>query len=237
MENFFEIIPFLGFYHRDCKKFIDKEIFEPQYHKYIKLNKVKIWYGPCPEIKDGKENIRGNNILGIQCEYSETITGKKKETEMHCGTLSSNNIITKELELVEGDYITKFYICYNDIISYIKFITKREKFLEIGQYDKNCEKTITFNSDKYPHMIQSFHGYFNDYGLRALGCIHLKRKNYFFLNLIDVFRYRHFIKHNEKEKEKWTEDQINNLKYEEKAFLKLCLLPDSQFSSVIKFCV
>ena len=236
MENIFEIIPFLGFYHQDCKKFVDKDIFESQYHKYIKLTKVKLWYGTCGYIKEGKENIQGQNILGIQCEYSDSITGKKKETEMHCGVLSGANINTKELVLNEGDYITKFYLCYNDIISYIKFITKKEKVLEMGNYDKDCEKTIAFNNDKYPHMIQSFHGYFNDYGLRALGCIHLKRKNYFFLNLIDVFRYRHLIKKDEKEKEKWTEDKINNLKYEEKTFLKLCLLPDSPFSCVIKFC-
>ena len=85
-------------------------------------------------------------------------------------------------------------------------------------------------------MIQSFHGYFNEYGLRAIGCTHLKRRNYFFLNLIDVFRFRHLLKTNEKEKEKWTEEKIKALGFQEKAFIRLCLLPDSQFSCVIQFC-
>ena len=163
-------------------------------------------------------------------------TLEKKQTEIHSGTLSCGDIITKELILNEGDYITKFNICYNDIISYIKFTTKKNQILELGNYDKNCEKTLPFNDEKTPHMIQSFHGYYNEYGLRALGFIHLKRQNYFFLNLIDVFRLRHKLKINEEEKNKWTEEEIQKLNYNERAFIRLCLLPDSQFSTVTKFC-
>ena len=79
MENFFEVIPFLGFYHQNCKKFVDKDIFELQYYKYIRLTKVKIWYGSSSFIKEGNENISGKNILGIQCEYNDLITGKKRK--------------------------------------------------------------------------------------------------------------------------------------------------------------
>ena len=233
MEKIFEIVPFLGFYHEKCKKFIDRDIFEPQFHNYIRIIKVKLWYGTC----SGKgENIYGKYILGIQCEYHNPVNGEKKETEIHSGTLNSVDIITKELELVEGDYITKFNICYNDIISYIKLTTKKGKILELGNYDKNCEKTLTFNKEETPHMIQSFHGFYNEYGLRALGFTHLKRQKYFFFYLIDVFRFRHSIKNNDKESEKWTEEEIQKLNIEQRAFIRLCLLPNSQFFSVIKFC-
>ena len=108
--------------------------------------------------------------------------------------------------------------------------------MEVGKYDKDCEKTILFNTDKVAHMIQSFHGYFNDYGLRSLGCVHLKRQNYFFLNLIDVFRYRYLIKNNQEERDKWTPEKIQALNDNQKAFINLCLLPDSRFYCVIKFC-
>ena len=226
MERIYETLPFLGYYHSDCTKFVDKDIFESKYQNYIRLTKVKIWY----------EMKYNNDILGIQCEYHNSITGEKKETQMNCGKLDSSDIIVKDIELNEGDYITKFYLCYDNIISYIKFITKKEIIFEVGKYNKNCEKTINFNSDEYPHMIQSFHGYYDNYGLRALGCIHIKRKNYFFLNLIDIFRFRHILKNNENEKKKWTEEIINKLNYLEKAFIKVCLLPDSQFSIVIKYC-
>ena len=233
MEKIFEITPFLGYYHEKCNKFVDKNNFEPQFHKYIRVIKVKIWYGTC---SGNGENISGKYILGIQCVYHNPVNGEKIQTNIYSGKLTSTDIITKELELVEGDYITKFNICYNDIISYIKLTTKKNKILELGNYDKNCEKTLTFNNEKTPHMIQCFHGFYNEYGLRALGFIHLKRQHYFFLNLIDVFRLRHKLKSNEQEKERWTEEEIQKLNYNERAFIRLCLLPDSQFSSVTKFC-
>ena len=236
MEKLFETIPYLGFYHQKCTKFIDKEIFEPQFQSYIRLIKVKIWYGTVSNKITGNENINGKCILGIQCDYHNSITGEKKQAQMNCGSLNSFDIEVKDIELNDGDYITKFYICYNEIISYIKFITKKDKVFEIGQYNKDSEKTISFNNDESPHMIHSFQGYYNEYGLRALGCVHIKRKNYFFLNLIDVFRFRYRMKNNETERKKWTEERINNLKDLEKAFIKLCLLPDSQFSIVIKYC-
>lgn len=236
MEKLFENLPYLGYICQEFNKFVDREIFESKYHKFIRLTKVKIWYGTVDDKIQINENINGKFILGIQCDYHNSITGEIKQTKMNCGKLTSPDIITKDLELTKGDYITKLYICYNDILSYIKFITKQGQILELGKYDKDCEKTINFNDDKYPHMIQSFYGYYNDYGLRALGCIHIKRKNYFFLNIIDVFRYRHYLRTNEKEKEKWTNEKISELNYTEKAFIWLCKLPDRQFSIVIQFC-
>ncbi len=234
MDKIFETLPLLGLYHQECKKFDDKELYEQQYRKFMRLVKVKLWYGTTT---GSKENISQNKyILGIQCDYQNTLNGEKKKTEMHCGTLNSYDIITKELELNEGDYICKFYICFNDIIQYIKFVSKKEKILEVGNFDKSCSKTIKFNLDESPHMIKHFYGYYNEYGLRALGCIHLKRKNYYFLNLIDVFRYRHVLKTNSIEKKKWDDKKINKLGYFEKAFLKFCLLPDAQFFYVVQFC-
>jgi hypothetical protein len=237
MEKYFEVIPNLGFYHQRCTKFTDNSLFE-EHKNYIKLEKVKLWYGSVSQkIKeDEKENISGRCILGIQCEYQNTISGEKKQTQMHCGSLTSNDISTSELELKEGDYISKFYICFNDVITYLKFITKKGKILEYGVFDKDCEKTISFNFDESVHMIHSFFGYYNEYGLRALGCNHLKRKNYFFFNLIDVFRYRYKLSQDQKEKDKWDEKAISQLGYYEKAFLKLCLLPKAVFFSVIKYC-
>lgn len=235
MEKLFENTPNYGYYHPQCTKFKDLNIFEQQFQNFMKLSKVKIWYGTI-KVDENDENILGKCVLGIQCEYHNPINGEKKESDMHCGSLKSNDIDIKTLELTEGDYIYQLYLCYNEVISYLKLETKRGKILEVGFYDKNCEKTIPFNFDKNSHMIHSFYGHFNKYGLRALGCVHLKRRNYFFLNLIDIFRFRHLLKVKSDEKEKWTEEKISKLNYEEKAFIRVCLLPDSQFSCVIKFC-
>ena len=235
MEKTFEVVPLLGFYHQKCRKFDDSDLFK-EHKYYMKLIKLKLWYGTISPKIEEKENIYGKCILGIQCDYQNTINGEKKQTEMHCGALTSNDINTKELELKEGDYISKFYICFNDVITYLKFVTKKDKSIEFGVFDKDSQKTIIFNSDESAHMIHSFFGYYNDYGLRALGCIHLKRKKYFFFNLIDVFRYRYKIKTNEEEKNKWNEEAISKLGYLEKTFVKLCLLPNALFFCVIKYC-
>lgn len=235
LNKIFEKSPFYGFYSLNYNKFIDKDIVEPKYQNHIRLVKVKIWYGTVsPKIES--EKIYGKQILGIQCEYHNSINGNRIKTELHCGSLNSNDIIIKELDLSQ-EFISKFYICYNDIILYIKFITNKGNILEVGNYNKDCEKTIPFNIEKDMNMIHSFYGYYNEYGLRALGCIHLKRKNYFFYKLFDVFRFRNFLKHKNEEREKWTEDKIKQLEYQNEAFIRLCLLPDSQFYCIIQFCI
>ena len=127
-EEIFEYTPFLGFYDKTCKKFQDIELFDKAHINYIKLRKVKIWH---------ERNI----ILGIQCEYLNSISGKTKITDMYCGKISGENINTKVLDLTNNDYITKFIICYNKIITYIKFQTKFNQTFEIGKFNKDLSKT------------------------------------------------------------------------------------------------
>ena len=80
---------------------------------------------------------------------------------MHCRALTSNEITTSE-ELKEGDYISKFYIYFNDVIIYLKFVTKKDKNIVLGVFDKDSQKTISFNSDESCHMHHSFFGYYNE---------------------------------------------------------------------------
>ena len=86
-------------------------------------------------------------------------------------------------------------------------------------------------------MIHSFVGYYNTYGLRALGCKYILKKDFILINLMGILRLRHIFKINEKEKEKWEDPkELNKLSTEMKAIAKLCQLPDAQFASVMKFC-
>lgn len=74
-------------------------------------------------------------------------------------------------------------------------------------------------------MIHSFFGYYNAYGLRALGCKYILKKDFILINLIGVLRLRHLFKENEKERKKWEDpDEIKNLPYEMQAVAMLCLL-------------
>ena len=154
MKNIFEKTPFLGCYNRNCKKFIDENMFDLKHKNYIKLRKVKIWYGLSDASKmTADDKTIGKNILGIQCEYLNSISGEIKLTEMQCGTITDDLIVTKTLDLSNNDYITKFEICYNSIISYIKLETKLNQILELGTYNKDLAKTLKLNSDKEPHIL------------------------------------------------------------------------------------
>ena len=236
MKNIFEKTPFLGCYNRNCKKFIDENMFDLKHKNYIKLRKVKIWYGLSDVSKmTVDDKTIGKNILGIQCEYLNSISGEIKLTEMQCGTITDDLIITKTLDLSNNDYITKFEICYNSIISYIKLETKLNQILELGTYNKDLAKTLKLNSDKEPHILISFYGYYNDLGLRALGCNFVKRDYFVLFNCIDYFRYRLFLKNNADVKEEWTENKIQSLSYDEQVFIKICLLPNSLFFNIIKY--
>lgn len=235
-KEVFEKTPYLGYYSQNFTKFIDEELFELIHRNYIKLKKVKLWYGNSDESFENKhEKTKGENILGIQCEYLNSITGEIKSTEMNCGKITGDNIITKVLDLSNNDYITKFIICYNNIISYIKLETRFNQIFEVGTYNKNLSKTLKMNSETGSYMLVSFYGYYNELGLRAIGCNYITKEKYIFLNFIDYFRYRHFLKHNDGEKEKWTDDKINALTYFEQLFIKTCLLPSALFFNIIKY--
>ena len=222
-EEIFESTPFLGFYDKTCKKFKDIELFDKAHRNYIKLRKVKLWH----------EN---NEIKGIQCEYLDSISGETKSTDMYCGKISSENINTKVLDLTNNDYITKFIICYNKIITHVKFQTKFNQDFEVGKFNKDLSKTLKFNSENNTHMIMSFYGYYDDVGLRALGCNYIRRANFIMFFFVDYFRYRHILKLKNEEMEKWTEEKVKGLTYYEQAFIRICLLPNSLFYNIISYC-
>lgn len=238
MKKIINSTPFFGYYKPNFEKFIDTDLFDPNHKNYIKLKKVKVWYGLSDTESFAKrDKALGNNILGIQSEYLDSITGEIKSTEMNCGKIKESNIITQVLDIASGDYINKFVICFNNIISYLKLETKDKKKLEVGKFNKNTTKTLEFNSEniKENYMILSFYGYFNELGLRSLGCNYVNRNEYVIYNLIDYFRFRYFLEKNDGEKDKWTEDAIKALNYDEKVFIRICLLPKSLFFKLISY--
>ena len=185
----------------------------------------------------GDENVKDKVVLGIQAVYQDIVSGNKTTTEQHCGDLGKDDIESKELELKENDFFAKFNIDFDTAITHLKFTTRNGEILEVGNEKEETKRTVLLNEEKEPQMVQSFTGYFNTYGLRALGCKYISKKDYILINLMGVLRLRHVFKINEKEKKKWTEDEeLNKLPMEMKAIAKLCALPDASFAEVMKFC-
>ena len=221
------LIPF------DKIQFRDSDLFEMEMWTYEMLTKIKLWYGTP---KSGDNDLKNKIVLGIQCTYKNTLTGKITVTEPHCGDLSKNDIEVKELELKDNDYFNKFYIDADMAVYHVKLITKNEESIEVGTENEEYKKTVLLNLDKEPNMIQSFFGYYNIYGLRSLGCEYISKKDFILISLMGIFRLRHLFKKNEEQRQKWENpEELNKLNDKMKAIARLCLLPDKTFSSVIQF--
>ena len=231
IEEKYDITPMYGIILAKNKiRFNDCELFKGDSWKYATLKKIKIWWGSPQKIEISKNKT----LLGIQCKYKNIITGEEKESLIHSGKLSSSDIEEKNIELKQGEYFNKFDIGFDYEISYIKFETNLNSIIEFGKKINSEMKTVKLNSDK--NMIQCFIGYYNKDRITSLQCKYISIKNFNFINIIDVLRLRHFFKMNEKEKEKWNNKNLLN-KYNTyiKTVAKLCLLPDNQFYSVIKY--
>lgn len=220
-----------GVIHKDGIRFSDVDLFGAELWKYSVLKKITIWYGTPV---GGKEK----QVIGIQCKYQQMLTGKKIESPIRSGDLTSGDIEVKQLELKEGDFFTKFNIAFDESIIYLKFTTFKKEVLEVGKIKEDTNKTVDFNDDPEPHVIQCFTGNYNKTSLSALGVKHIKRKDFIIINLWGILRVRHLFLTNVEEKNKWSnKENLNKLEEPLKALAKLCLLPDNQFTSVIKYFV
>ena len=229
----FESTPSFGFIQNNYKRFNDAKLFDKNRWVFSRLQKIKIWYGTPI---DSESYITTKSILGIQCEYLNLLNRKQITTEQHCGKLISDDIIVKELKLEKDDYFIEFSVCFDDIISYVKIATFQGKSLELGTCDENLLRKISLKKNENYHIISCFYGFIDDVGLRAVGYKHIGNAIFTVYKAVDIFRLRHIFKTNEDEKEKWKDNEkINQLNENVQVFVRLCLLPDTQFSNVIKF--
>lgn len=224
----FRTTPIYGFIPREKVRFYDADLFGDINSNYIVLKKIKLWYG-TPMTNEREERLNQKMILGIQCLYYDYFNGEYILTEPHCGDLNVEDVESKELELKENDYFTKFYIGFNFSITHIKFITKSGMIIEFGEENEEYERPVSLNLEEEPQIIYSFSGYYNKYGLYALGCRYISRRDFKKLRMIGILLLRHFFEKNESEKKRWSnEEELNRLPLEMKAIANLCLLDDKK---------
>ena len=172
------------------------------------------------------------NSLAIQVKYINYITGKKEETRIQGAKIEGVDVEVKELEVNEGDYLSKFNIGFEDYINHIKFTTKKEKSIEFGNIIEANERLSVKDINDGNNIILNIRGFFSSNGVRALGCDYMSFNNFCFIRLVDIFRLKSKI---EKEgAEKYTKD-MSKLNDAMKCVLKLCLLPKNQFFCIIKY--
>ena len=90
----------LGVVPMKRNKFNDCKLFKDKSYENQSLKKLKIWWGT-----EKTKNIK--TLLGIQCTYKDVQTGKETTSEPHCGEISSEDIIVKEITCTRQTYNNK----------------------------------------------------------------------------------------------------------------------------------
>ena len=233
IEKKYKTTPMFGVIQlKERIRFNDCDLFKEEMWKYAVLKNLKLWWGSPQQ----KEISKTKTLLGIQCVYKNIITGEEINSLIHSGKLSSSDIIVKEIILKTGEFFTKFYIAFDSEISYIKFETNLNSIIELGDKGNKDMKTVKLNQGI--NMVQCFIGYYNKNRILALQCKYISRNDFIIISIMDILRLRHHFNKNVKEKEKWSNKNILN-KYSKdiKIIVKLCLLPDNHFFSVIKYLI
>ena len=118
-------------------------------------------------------------------------------------------------------------------------MTKNTKFFEIGEGkdDHVLDRFGLCFLDK-PHVIQTFFGLNDDYGLRALGFKYISRETLIFICLKDILEISYFLNHNNEERKKWeNQDEKKILSDKMKAIFNLFFLDEREFLGDVKYLI
>ena len=223
----------IGFISVERKSFKDYELFSSKKDAFYTISKLKLWLGTPREFNS---KIKGKKILGIQCEYTDIFTGDKIISDSHCGELTNEDTKLYELKLENNDYIKKFYLNFDYYITYLKILTKKGKYIELGEFNEEYNKYIEINFESKPHMINCFFGYYNKYGLCALGFQYLSRTNFILFSMLEIFKLRHILKTNEAERKRWENpENLKKISLKMQAIVKLCNLENILFNRIIQY--
>ena len=202
----------------ETKKFDDRIYFSSKNFFKYKLSKIKIFIGD----KKNKEVI-----LGLQTFYTDKY-GDEIENEEN-RDLNQKVVDTRILEIPKNDYITNFYLRTGKYeINQIKLVTKRGKELIAG-IDEGEKRVETLN-DKNDNMVLYFFG-----GYRK--CLEALSVAYIPFNIFLKKTEGYFmLKKKMKDEEYKKRINFEQLSENDKILYKVCLLPDSCFYSILKFC-
>jgi len=213
--------------HNPEKKLIDgKKLFPDNLRSSTTIKSLKIWFGSHPggSVK---------SLLGIKIKYINYITGEKKETDYQGAKIEGMDVEVKELEIKEGDHLSKINIGFDDYITHIKFATIKGKFIEFGIIIEDNEKQFVNELNSRDNIILNLKGYSDQNGIRAIGYDYLSFKDFCLIRWINLLRIRNYMK-NEKYLQN-LQNEYTKFDIGMKSIFKTCRLPQSCFSIILSF--
>ena len=209
-----------GWIYQNSKHFNDKDFLGDNY-LYYKIQKIKIWSGK----KDSKDIING-----IQVWYKNILDGKLVTPGEFKGDEGNDNVV--EFEVKPNEYLTDFHIRIDTEVTQVGFETNKHNNILVGG-TQGEDKII--NSNGGENIIVFLYGAYDNL-LHALGVGYVNKKDYMKTLFIGFFQLRHKLKKDEAFKKKCLENE-NALSESDQVLLKTCLLPDTAFNEIIKFCL
>jgi hypothetical protein len=211
----------------DKEEIKGKELFPEHLWPSTTIKHIKLWYGSTAGNKDIK------SLLGIQIKYLNYITGEKKETNYQGAPIEGMDVEVQELEIKEGDHLSKFHIGFDDYITHLMFKTIKGENVEIGTVNESTEKQSVNEINSDNNIILNIKGYYSKNGIRSIGCNYISFKDFCFIRWIDLLRLRHNLK--DEEYKKKFDEKYNQLNDSMKIVYKTCNLADGCFSIILKY--
>ena len=209
-------------YPDEIKRFDDSRFCSKENLFQNRLSQIKFFVGE----KNGKELI-----LGLQTFYSN-VNGKDIPNE-EARDKTEKELDIKTLKIPPNDYICNFFLSTgDDRITSVKLVTKKGTEFKVGS-DEGEEKVVDFINDNKDYMILYFFGGYRKC-LEALAAGYIPLKSYLGTTL-GYFELKKKVK-NQAFKEA-IEAKMNQLSESDKILFKVCLLPDSCFNSIIRYCL
>ena len=209
-----------GWIYQNSKHFNDKDFLGDNY-LYYKIQKLKIWSGK----KDSKDIING-----IQVWYKNILDGKVITPGEFKG--DEGNDAVQEFEIKPNEYLTDFHIRIDTEVTQVGFETNKKNKILVGG-TQGEDKII--NSNGGENIIVFLYGAYENV-LHSLGVGFVNKKDYMKTLFIGFFQLRHKLKKDETFKKTWIEKE-KDLKEDDQVLLRTCLLPDTAFNEIIKFCL
>ena len=154
----------------DKEEIKGKELFPERLLTSTTVKQIKLWYGSPP----GNKEIKA--LLGIQIKYLNYITGEKKETDYQGAPIEGMDVEVQELEIKEGDHLSKFHIGFEDYITHFMLKTIKGDSIEIGTVNEACEKQSVNEINADNNIILFIKGYYSKNG--SLGICFLTGFNF-----------------------------------------------------------
>ena len=177
-----------------------------------------------------------SSIIGYLCvqdeSENENASVEKASSSDDMGSSMPGSNSSNNSEQGNKENLVNFKIRTGDKgVDYLEFGTNKGKSIKCGG-NTGEEKITEFNDNKDKIILGIFGGYSNC--LNSLGVYYITKKDFVSLLYSGLFYLRYVLKKNNEFKNKVLENK-GKLNNEDYAILKVCLLPDAPFCSVIRY--